>query len=83
MSEADRIRWQCRRGLLELDLALTAFLDRHFARLETSEVALFRELLELNLPENVNHFRIVGVIADARFQSLLERLRESCAAAGT
>ena len=23
----------------------------------------------LNLPENVNHFRIVGVIADARFQS--------------
>ena len=27
----------------------------------------------LNLPENVNHFRIVGVIADARFQSFQTR----------
>ena len=46
MSEADRIRWQCRRGLLELDLVLAAFLDRHFRALDAHDVALFRELLE-------------------------------------
>ena len=81
MSEVDRIRWQCRRGLLELDLALTAFLDRHFARLETSEVALLRELLEQ--PDNELLDLVIGRAdpADARFQPLLERLRESCAAA--
>lgn len=27
MSEFDRIRWHCRRGLLELDIIFTRFLD--------------------------------------------------------
>jgi antitoxin CptB len=80
MSEADRIRWQCRRGLLELDLALAAFLDRHFRALDAHDVALFRELLER--PDNELLDLVIGRAepADARFQSLLEQLRESCAA---
>ena len=83
MSEADRIRWQCRRGLLELDLALAAFLERYFERLEPGEVALFGELLEQ--PDNELLDLVVGRVtpADARLQPLIERLRESCAAAGT
>jgi len=28
MAELDRIRWQCRRGLLELDLVLNRFVER-------------------------------------------------------
>lgn len=82
MSEDDRIRWQCRRGLLELDLALAAFLDRHFGQLGAGEVALFRELLEQ--PDNELLDLVIGraEAADARFQPLLERLRESCAATG-
>jgi|InoplaM3PM_1038569.scaffolds.fasta_scaffold08867_1 antitoxin CptB len=82
MSEADRMRWQCRRGLLELDLALAAFLDRYFELLEPGEVALFRELLEQ--PDTELLDLVIGRVdpADARFQPLLERLRESCAAAG-
>ncbi|MGQ0749327.1 MAG: FAD assembly factor SdhE [Betaproteobacteria bacterium] len=82
MSEANRIRWQCRRGVLELDLALAAFLDRHFRRLEAREVALFRELLER--PDNELLDLVMGRAepGDARFQPLLERLRERCAAAG-
>ena len=35
----------------------------------------------LNLPENVNHFRIVGVIADARFQSF--RTDDPCSRCST
>jgi antitoxin CptB len=46
MSELDRIRWHCRRGMLELDLTLNAFLERHFHRLDGSEVDAFKELLE-------------------------------------
>ena len=30
MSERDRIRWHCRRGLLELDIVLARFLDRQY-----------------------------------------------------
>ena len=34
MSEVDRIRWHCRRGLLELDIVLARFLDRHLDDLD-------------------------------------------------
>ena len=42
----DRIRWHCRRGMLELDLTLNAFLERHFAGLGRSELDAFVRLLE-------------------------------------
>ncbi len=45
MSELDRIRWQCRRGLLELDLILNRFLEREFETLPAGQLALFKELL--------------------------------------
>jgi antitoxin CptB len=50
VSEADRIRWQCRRGLLELDLILAKFLDRHLANLSAPDLAAFRRLLDY--PDN-------------------------------
>jgi len=46
MGDFDRIRWRCRRGLLELDLVLEAFLARGYGRLDAGERALFDELLE-------------------------------------
>jgi succinate dehydrogenase flavin-adding protein (antitoxin of CptAB toxin-antitoxin module) len=51
MSDADRIRWRCRRGMLELDLVLTAFLDRNFATLAPRSVDTFCALLERPDPE--------------------------------
>ena len=50
MSEAQRIRWQCRRGLLELDLILAQFLDRHFDTLSPANFATFKRLLDY--PDN-------------------------------
>ena len=47
----ERIRWRCRRGMLELDLVLNAFLERHFASLEPRSVDAFRALLERPDPE--------------------------------
>jgi antitoxin CptB len=51
MSEADRIRWRCRRGMLELDLVLAAFLERHLNSLGPRSLATLRKLLELPDPE--------------------------------
>ncbi|MBI2751312.1 MAG: succinate dehydrogenase assembly factor 2 [Burkholderiales bacterium] len=42
----DRLRWKCRRGLLELDLVLERFLRRHVATLSDEELALLGELLD-------------------------------------
>ncbi|HEU5284728.1 MAG TPA: succinate dehydrogenase assembly factor 2 [Burkholderiales bacterium] len=46
MAELDRIRWRCRRGLLELDLVLERFLERVYARLTPEERDVFKGLLE-------------------------------------
>ena len=47
MSGLGRIRWDCRRGMLELDIVLDRFLAQHFERLTPLEVATFKELLSL------------------------------------
>ncbi|HRQ47370.1 MAG TPA: succinate dehydrogenase assembly factor 2 [Rhodocyclaceae bacterium] len=43
--ERGRIRWQCRRALLELDLVFTRFLERHFDRLSEDQLADLDDLL--------------------------------------
>ena len=50
MAELDRLRWQCRRGMLELDLVLTKFLDRHAEALSPADMKTFRRLLDY--PDN-------------------------------
>jgi len=50
MAEVDRVRWHCRRGLLELDVVLTRFLDRHFESLTLRQRAAFSHLLDY--PDN-------------------------------
>lgn len=45
--EAGRLRWMCRRGMLELDVIFERFLDRHgFEKLSAADQALFLDLLE-------------------------------------
>jgi antitoxin CptB len=48
MDAADfrRLQWHCRRGLLENDLVLGAFLEQHGRGLEGERLRAFRALLE-------------------------------------
>lgn len=50
MKELERARWRCRRGLLELDILLQRFMDKHYADLGENELRQFETLL--NLPDN-------------------------------
>ena len=79
MSEADRIRWQCRRGMLELDLALAAFMERHFEALDSAELERLKTLLDW--PDHDLFDLVMGrtEIGDAAYTGLIDRLRESCA----
>ena len=47
MSELDRVRWHCRRGMLELDLLLQRFVDRHLESLTPDEMERFKAVLDL------------------------------------
>ena len=44
MGQDDRIRWRCRRGLLELDLVLSKFLSNRYAGLSDAQKAVFLEI---------------------------------------
>ena len=41
----ERIRWHCRRGMLELDLVLKAFVERHLDGLDETELEVFQAVL--------------------------------------
>ena len=45
-SELNRLRWQCRRGMLENDLVLEQFMERHGSALEGERLAAFKRLLD-------------------------------------
>ncbi len=46
--EMSRLRWQCRRGLLENDLILERFLDRHVNSLSSEGLETFKSLLSMD-----------------------------------
>ncbi len=50
MAEIDRVRWNCRRGMLELDVVLSRFLAVHFETLSPQQRAAFNRLLDY--PDN-------------------------------
>ena len=45
-AEMNRLRWRCRRGLLENDLVLERFLAKHAEKLEGERLSAFQTLLE-------------------------------------
>ncbi len=43
----ERVRWRCRRGLLELDIILGRFIVLYFAQLDAAQQTAFDTLLDL------------------------------------
>lgn len=46
MNANNRLRWKCRRGMLELDLVLQQFLERDYLLLDADSQQAFEALLE-------------------------------------
>ncbi len=71
----NRLRWRCRRGMLENDLILTRFLDARGDDITEQEVAALDVLLDLG--DNELWDLLSGRLepADAAVAPLLERLK--------
>lgn len=50
MKNLERVRWRCRRGLLELDIVLERFVGKHYLQLNEPELQAFEALLDM--PDN-------------------------------
>ena len=74
MADLDRIRWRCRRGLLELDLVLQAFLERGYGCLDAGQRGLFNELLDR--PDNdLLDLALGRSEPEPRYRAVVELLR--------
>jgi antitoxin CptB len=49
-ADAGRLRWRCRRGMKELDILLTRYMDERFGDASPQEQDAFRGLLEIQDP---------------------------------
>ena len=70
-----RVRWRSRRGLLELDIVLGRFIDKHYAQLDEAGKQAFEALLDM--PDNPLWDMIAcrQEATHAEQQALLEKIR--------
>ena len=54
-NDESKLRWQCRRGMRELDILLTNYLDHDFGQAQEQQKRAFRELLALPDPELIDY----------------------------
>ncbi|HKI73725.1 MAG TPA: succinate dehydrogenase assembly factor 2 [Pseudomonadales bacterium] len=50
-AEYKRLKWRCRRGMLELDMVLIPFFDENFASLDNLQQHAFVKLLDCEDPD--------------------------------
>jgi antitoxin CptB len=79
VSELARMRWKCRRGMLELDLLLRDFLDSGYANLDDAQRRCFDQLLDY--PDAVLLEWFMGRVrpADKDVANLVEKIRSAAA----
>jgi antitoxin CptB len=73
--ELNRLRWRCRRGMLENDLILARFLDVRGERISATELVALDRLLQLSDNELWDLLSSRQEVADATVAPLLEALR--------
>jgi antitoxin CptB len=56
--ELGRLRWRCRRGMRELDVLLTRYVNRHYVHASREDQEAFRTLLES--PDPLIHAYCLG-----------------------
>lgn len=75
--ELSRLRWRCRRGMLELDLLLNTFLDKEYASLTILQSELFETLLDY--PDQVLFDLLMDKMqaSDDGIAKLIKRIRKA------
>jgi antitoxin CptB len=71
-----RLRWACRRGMLELDVLLGNFLEEVFLQLELSQQEIFIQLLAIDDQTLFNWLMAKASPTDPAFISIVKRIRQ-------
>jgi len=74
-TELNRLRWRCRRGMLENDLILARYLDAHGTTMSDDDVAALDRLLDLADNELWDLVAGRAEPTDERLRPLVDALR--------
>lgn len=75
LENISRLRWACRRGMLELDLILERFLSSKYAELSDNDKSLFIRLLEAPDPDLFAWLMGKESPDDKELQSIINTIR--------
>ncbi len=71
-----QLKWQCRRGMRELDVLLSGFLERVYPHVDDAQKQAFRELLALPDPELIAYLLGDATPQDPAIADIVEKVRE-------
>tara|TARA_B100000686_G_C16798672_1_gene984292 strand:+ start:3789 stop:4022 length:234 start_codon:yes stop_codon:yes gene_type:complete len=77
MKKLNRIRWRCRRGMLELDIVLREFVNKHYMQLNDTELQQFDTLLSLSDNDLWDMITSKKMVGDRKLQSILQLIQTS------
>lgn len=74
-----RLRWQCRRGMLELDLLLETFVNHQYSELDARLQAAFRQVLAYPDQLLFDYFFGARLPMDKDVADVIEKIRAAVA----
>ena len=77
MSEISRLRWLCRRGMKELDMAMLSYLNNFYEQASTAHQASFKSLLYMQEPELYGLITNKSVAEDESTKEVIQLIREN------
>jgi antitoxin CptB len=69
-----KLRWQCRRGMKELDVLLTRYVENEYCGASSAQQAAFRDLLQTQDPVIYGYFLGRAPAPTAILASLIEQI---------
>jgi len=74
-TEYSKLKWRCRRGMLELDILLNTYLDKNYNTMSTQQGAVFSEVLDY--PDQVLFDLLLGNMqsSDANVSRLISEIQ--------
>ena len=77
--DENRLRWACRRGMLELDILLGGFIDNGYANLSEEEKYIFQNLLVEADQQLYEYFMKNATIEDEKLRNVIRKIRIAAA----
>lgn len=74
--QPERLRWQCRRGLLELDYLLETYLEHAYPALSRRDKALFEDLLRQHDPD-LQSWMLGDEDAPGQYRDMMQHILET------